>query len=159
MGGGLWFFSPVCKFFFVPNEKQTFFSSRAKQQANFSSLYNPICLPVLWTNFYFLQFAEQTIFHHLMVSNLFFSSKKPHSTPPPISFGRPLIVFIVTMLPTIPLNSLRQCGIMNHSLTGEKRHWFGFNFCTFPLGQYVFTCGFYRDYVRLSPTTRHADPL
>ena len=41
-----------CKTFFVsPNQKQTFLSFQAKEQAIFFLLYYPVYLPVLSTNF------------------------------------------------------------------------------------------------------------
>ena len=58
-------FFPLCKLFFfflLLTRNKPFFPSQARERANFCLLHNPIFVPVLQTNFYFLQFAEQTIF-------------------------------------------------------------------------------------------------
>ena len=84
--GGSYGFYPCANFFFwLLTRNKPFFPSQTqpKEQANFFPLYNPIFLPVLWRNFYFLQFAQQTISHQFLLNHLFFPQKAIAPGPPP----------------------------------------------------------------------------
>ena len=77
--GGAMVFFPCANFVFAPNQKQTSFASQARNKQIFFSYITPFCCQFCEQTFYFFQFAEQTIFQHFLLKNIFF--KKPHSPP------------------------------------------------------------------------------
>ena len=75
-------------FFFAPNQKQTFFSSQAKEQAKFFLHITPWFCQFCEQTFYFSQFTEQTNFSSLFAKQFFLPPKKTY--PHDVSSGRPL---------------------------------------------------------------------
>ena len=67
-------FSPVQTFLFAPNQKQTFFSFQAKEQAKSPPSYNPHFSAIFVKKLliFFLQFAEETIFSSVFTEQFFF---------------------------------------------------------------------------------------
>ena len=86
--GALWCFASANFFFSLLIRKRTFFCSQAREQAIFFPPYNPISLPVLWTNFIFSIVCWTNYFLSLFAEQSFFSNRNNSS--PYVLSGRPI---------------------------------------------------------------------
>ena len=88
-GGGLWFF-PLCKLFFsLLTRNKPFLPLRQRNKQIFFPHITPFFCQFCEQTFYFLHFAEQTIFSSLLQTIFFFFKKTPHSPPPCIIWSAP----------------------------------------------------------------------
>ena len=70
-GGGVMGFFPVQTFFSAPNQKQTLFSSQAKEQADFFLHITPFFCQFCAKTFLFYNLLNKLFFHHFLLNNLF----------------------------------------------------------------------------------------